>query len=88
MKAWKVTYTSAPGLTAIYEAETRNQARTKAHRHVQDIQEDLRYIDIKAVRCPEWDLRARLGMSLFGCLGWTDGTDSWGCLNTQKEEVI
>ena len=62
----------------IYSATSRNQAKYLCLKQANEAGYELKYINIKAVRAPEFDEKAITKHQ--SCLGWKEGAMRWGCL--------
>jgi hypothetical protein len=68
----------------IYSAISRNQAKYLCLKQANEAGYELKYINTKAVRAPEFDEKAIAEHQK--CLGWKDGAMLFGCLADMKEK--
>ena len=82
-KAYKCTIQGWDGFATIWPGETRGKAIARAWYASQDSGFDVPWTDFRAVRAPEFDALARetKGKTPW-CLGWQDGDEVWGCLDS------
>ena len=83
--AYIVTITTWPGMAIAIAADTAEKARHIGQTHAHDAGYDLKYVDFRAKRAPQFDDLAKEQKDENGwSMGWQDSEDSWGCL--KKEE--
>ena len=77
-----------PDMILAIAAETPNKARYRAWVNGYYAGYDLKYIDYRAQRAPQFDKLAAEQEDKMGWnMGWIDGGDSWGCLKKEAEHA-
>lgn len=83
LKSYRITIAHRKWRTfeAIVRAPTRGRAKSicLAHAHRNGFWR-VRYLDIRAVRSPEFDNYSPNGIAADWCLGYRDGSQRVGCL--------
>jgi len=59
MKAYRCVWSGTPDIVAYYAGETASKARYHAYRVLDDIRRDVRLMDIRVTRAPEYDYLAQ-----------------------------
>lgn len=81
-KAYLVTLPNWSNLCMVVPAETPGKAKAVSHAYARIAGYDLPFIAFRAKRVPKFDSLAHEMEGKYPwCLGWKEGSESWGCLS-------